>query len=164
MSDYFLAHLNVVRPVGPFSAQMPDAQYFFQQLQLVFEAAKTSEGLMWHNHGVRSSEGSYLGFPQLLGLETDGTDNPYVMTMAGWEDAKALHRFTYRLDLHVEGMKKLRHWVDRSEGATMAMWWAKRGSRVTLKDGWDRLQMLRRDGPTPAAFNMQNRFDVSDAA
>lgn len=163
MSDYFLAHLNVVRPVGPFSATMPDALYFFQQLQLVFEAAKTSKGLLWHKHGVRNAAGDYVALPELMGLETDGSDNPYVMTMAGWDDAKAMHSFTYRLDLHVEGMKKLRHWVDRSEGATMVMWWAKRDERVTMREGWERLQILRRDGPTPAAFNIQNRFDVSEA-
>lgn len=163
MSDYFLAHLNVVRPVGPFSAQMPDALYFFQQLQFVFEAAKTSEGLLWHKHGVRSAEGDYVALPELMGLETDGTGNPYVMTMAGWDDAKALHNFTYRLDLHVEGMKKLRHWVDRSEGATMVMWWAKRGERVTMREGWDRLSRLRKDGPTQQAFSMQERFDAETA-
>ena len=79
--------------------------------------------------------------------------------MAGWEDAAALHRFAYRDPLHRDGMKTLRDWVDRSEGPTLVMWWERRGVRVALEDGWNRLQTLRAHGPTAQAFPLQHRFD-----
>jgi hypothetical protein len=34
------------------------------------------------------------------------------------------------------------------------MWWAPRHERVTLEDGWNKLQQLRQHGPTPDAFSL----------
>lgn len=160
MGTYQLIHLNVVRPVGQFSVDMPEAKYFFERLPTVFGDADTSDGLRWHDHGIRLFDGSYLPLPGIFALQTDGHDNPHVMTMAGWESAKALHSFAYRMRSHAEAMKRLRDWVDRSEGATMVMFWAKRGRRISLEEGWDRLQRLRKDGPSEAAFNLQQRYDA----
>lgn len=70
-----------------------------------------------------------------------------------------MHRFAYRDTLHREGMKTLRDWVDRSEGPAMVMWWAPKGTRVSLDEGWERLHLLRRKGPTEQAFTLQTRFD-----
>ena len=162
MSDFVLAHLNVVRPLGPITADNAERRYFFEQVQDIFDIAKTTDGLIWHNHGLRRSTGGYLELIDLVTIETDGTDNPYVMTMAGWRDAKALHAFSHRMARHVEGMKTLRHWVDRSEGPTMVMWWHKRGERVELEQAWERLQALRQHGPTPEAFTLQQRYDAPD--
>ena len=65
---------------------------------------------------------------------------------------------------HIEGMKGLRHWVDRSEGPTTVMWWDTPGRRVTLEEGWNKLQQLRQNGPSEFAFNLQNRFDPPEQA
>ncbi|MEO1642010.1 MAG: DUF3291 domain-containing protein [Pseudomonadota bacterium] len=163
MGTYQLIHLNVVRPLGAFSADVPEAQYFFSQLPIVFGDADKADGLRWHNHGIRLAGGSYLDLPGVFSLKTEGAQNPHVMTMAGWDSAKALHSFTYRMASHVEGMKRLRHWVDRSEGPTMVMFWAERGRRVALEEAWERLCRLRKDGPSELAFTMQQRFDAPDA-
>ena len=160
MSDYMLVHLNVVRPKGAFSASHPNAVYFFSQLAAVFAKAMADPGLLWHNDGARTPEGGYSDMDGILGLRTDRTeDNFHIMTMAGWQDAAALHRFTYRDPLHRDGMKTLRDWVDRSDGATMVLWWAPRGTRVALDEAWDRLQTLRAHGTTTEAFSLQDRFD-----
>lgn len=160
MTTHFLAHLNVVRPVSAISPESPELVYFFSRLMEIFAAAKTSPGMKWHNHGARRSDGSYLDLSEFMLLETSGLEeNPHVLTMAGWDSTKAMHNFAYRLRPHVEGMKRLRHWVDRSEGATMVMWWVPAGSRVSLEDGWQRLEMLRNHGPSPDAFTLQSRFD-----
>ncbi|MEL8056111.1 MAG: DUF3291 domain-containing protein [Pseudomonadota bacterium] len=163
MGTYQLIHLNVVRPLGAFSADVPEAQYFFQQLPIVFGDADQADGLRWHNHGIRLPDNSYLDLPQIFGLKTEWPNNPHVLTMAGWDSAKALHSFTYRLRSHADGMKRLRDWVDRSEGPTMVMFWAERTRRVTLEEGWERLGRLRRDGPSEYAFTLQQRYDAPDA-
>ncbi|MEM9054125.1 MAG: DUF3291 domain-containing protein [Pseudomonadota bacterium] len=162
MGTYQLIHLNVVRPLGPFSSEREEVKYFFSQLPEIFADAGQADGLRWHNHGIRLSDGDYLDLNDIFKLRTDGDQNPDVMTMAGWEDAKALHHFTYRMRSHVEGMKRLRHWADRSQGATMVMFWAERSKRVTLEEAWERLQKLRADGPSREAFNLQQRFDAPD--
>lgn len=163
MTDHYLAHLNVVRPVGPMGPDVPEAQYFFRQLQALLPQAKAFEGMRWHNHGARMPDGSYLDLPELVSLSTQsGEDNPHVMTMAGWDSAQALHGFAYRVRDHMEGMKTLRDWVDRSEGSTMAMWWVPNGERVTLEGAWEKLHHLREHGPTPDAFTLQERFEAPD--
>lgn len=165
MSDYRLAHLNVVRPLGPLGADVPERIFFLEQVVPIFATADNTDGLFWHQHGIRQPDGSYLALPELLTLETEGgAKNPHVMTMAGWKDFKALHEFSHRMTLHVEGMKQLRHWVDRSEGPTMVMWWVPKGERVELEAAWQRLQTLRTYGPTPEAFTLQQRFDPPEAA
>ncbi|MEM6535534.1 MAG: DUF3291 domain-containing protein, partial [Pseudomonadota bacterium] len=155
---------NVVRPLGAIAADNVERRYFFEQVQDIFDIAKTTEGLIWHNHGLRRSDGIYLELLDLVTIETDGADNPYVMTMAGWRDVKAMHAFSHRMRRHVDGMKALRHWVDRSEGPTMVMWWSRKGERVELEAAWDRLQKLRTNGPTPEAFTLQTRFDAPSRA
>lgn len=159
MGEHILVHMNVVRPVGAFTAAHPNALYFFQQLPLVFAQAKLDGDLLWHNHGVRAPDGQFLDMDGLLAYRAETTnENCHIMTMAGWKDVQAMHRFTYREPLHVEGMKALRDWVDRSQGPTMVMWWVERGTRVGLDEAWQRLAMLRSIGPTAEAFSLQTRF------
>lgn len=159
MSEYFLAHFNVARPLGKFSVHMDESKYFFKQLQELFERDHLHDGLLWHRHGMRAADGKELNFFEIAALNTTGEDNPHIYTVAGWRDAKDLHSFAYRDVQHRENMKRLRHWVDRSEGANLVTWWEKRDTRVSLELAWDRLQRLRKDGPTPHAFNLQTRFD-----
>ncbi len=159
MSEHMLVHLNVVRPIGPFTANHPNAQYFFGQLPKLFAQAKADGDMFWHNHGARAPDGRFVEMGDILAQNTEGTgENLHILTMAGWRDVAAMHRFTYREPLHIEGMKTLRDWVDRSQGPTMVMWWATRGVRVGLDEAWDRLQMLRKDGVSEQAFTLQNRF------
>jgi len=153
MREHMLVHLNVVRPIGPFTADHPNAQYFFGQLPKVFAQAKLDGDMFWHTHGARSPDGRYLEMADILAQRTDATeDNLHIMTMAGWRDVQAMQRFAYREPLHAEGIRKLKGWVDRSEGPTLALWWVPRGTRVSLDDAWDQLARLRRDGPSDTVF------------
>ncbi|MEM7630657.1 MAG: DUF3291 domain-containing protein [Pseudomonadota bacterium] len=159
MSDYMLVHLNVVRPLGAFTASHPNAVYFFSQLPAIFARAKADDGMLWHAHAARTPAGAYADMDGLLALRTKRTeDNFHILTMAAWQDAAALHRFAYRDPLHREGMKALRDWVDRSDGPTMVLWWERRGTRVALEEAWTRLQHLRAHGPTRHAFTLQCSF------
>ena len=163
MSEHMLVHLNAVRPIGPFSSNHPHAQFFFGELPKVFARAKADDGMFWHNHGARLPDGTCGDMNDILTLQTGRTDeNFHILTMAGWRDVQAMHRFAYREPLHRNGMKTLRDWVDRSQGPTMVMWWAERGARVALEDGWTRLQTLRTDGPSAQCFTLQTRFPPPD--
>lgn len=164
MTDYFLAHINVVRPNGAMSPDMPEVQYFFRQLQTIFEDAKSFEGLRWHNHGARMPDGRYLDMGEFITLATErGLDNPHVITMGGWDSPQVLHKFAYRLSSHMQGMKELKGWVDRTDGAIMGMWWVPKGERVTIEQGWDKLMYLRQHGPSQEVFSLQERFEAPAA-
>lgn len=158
LPDYFLAHFNVVRPVGEFSVETPECQYFVEQLGKMRPVPGQDPGMLWYRHGVRGPGGKTMEFHNLLGLRSSGTDNPHLYTLAGWLDEQSLFTFARRRPDHVEAMKKLRHWVDRSEGATMVMWWAPRNERISGDMAWYRLEHLREHGPTQHAFNLHTRF------
>ena len=107
---------------------------------------------------MRSAEGRELNFFEIAALETEGEGNPHIYTLAGWRDAQDLHSYVYRDPQHVENMRRLRNWVDRSEGPNMVMWWAHRDTRISLEMAWDRLQRLRKEGPSAHAFSLQHRI------
>lgn len=163
MTDYALIHINVFRPMGPLSMEEPNAQFFFSQLPEIFAAAERNDGMFWHNHALRTREGEFLTFEQAFAAAADGLGNPDVITMAGWRDVQALHEFAYRYDRHRDGMKKLRAWSDRSIGANLALWWAPKSERITIRKGWEKLSQLRDDGPSPEVFSLQKRYDCPAA-
>lgn len=157
---YSLIHINVFRPLGLISSDDPSAQFFFSQLPEIFAKADGYEGLSWHNHAIRTQEGEFLTFEDAFATADQGFENPDVITMAGWKDVNALHQFAYRYERHRDGMKELRNWGDRSVGATLAMWWAPKSERITIRMGWEKLQQLRAEGPSPDVFTLQTRFDA----
>jgi len=159
MTQYALVHINVFRPLGMISMDDPNAQFFFSQLPGIFKVADAEEDLFWHNHALRTQDGTFLTFEEVFAGAEEGFANPDVITMAGWRDVNALHKFAYRFEQHRDGMKTLRDWSDRSVGATLAMWWAPKSERITIRKGWEKIQQLREEGPSPAVFTLQKRFD-----
>lgn len=159
MQSYALIHINVFRPLGTITAEDPNAQFFFSQLPGIFAAADAEEDMFWHNHALRTQEGEFLTFEQVFAAAEKGFANPDIITMASWRDVNALHTFAYRFAQHRDGMKTLRDWSDRSVGATLAMWWAPKSERVTIRKGWSKLLQLRAEGASPDVFSLQQRFD-----
>ena len=159
MTAYALIHINVFRPLGVVSADDPNAQFFFSQLPGIFAAADAEEDLYWHNHALRTREGEFLTFEEVFAAAEQGFASPDVITMAGWRDVNALHKFAYRYTPHRDGMKTLRDWSDRSVGATLAMWWAPKSERITIRKGWEKMLRLREEGPSQDVFTLQTRFD-----
>ena len=158
MHEHFLAHFNVARPLGAFNVHLDESKYFFKQLQDLFARDHLHDGLLWHRQGMRSADGRELNFFEIAGIDTEGAANPHIYTIAGWRSAKDLHGFAYRDPQHVENMRRLGHWVDRSEGPNMVMWWEKKDVRISLDMAWDRLQRLRAEGAGPHAFSLQERY------
>ena len=52
-------------------------------------------------------------------------------------------------------MRRLAQEIDRSDGPGFVMWWAAKGERFTLEDGWQRLQHLRQHGSSDYAFSLE---------
>lgn len=163
LAQYSLIHINVFRPLGLISSEDANAQFFFSQLPEIFAKADAYEGLSWHNHAIRSQDGEFFTFEDAFATADQGFVNPDVITMAGWKDVAALHQFAYRYDRHRDGMKELRNWGDRSVGATLAMWWAPKAERITIRKGWEKLQQLRAEGPSREVFTLQERFEAPEA-
>ena len=157
-----LAHLNVVKPTSALSPDNQNLQYFLSKLPEVFAAAAEDPGLVMHDHAFRTEEGEYL---QLADFKTliPRLNQPHVMTMAVWQSLDALMKFAYRGSIHGKAMRPLRDWVTRDEGPTLVLWWLKPGERVTPQAAWERMEHLRREGPSEYAFDLKHRFDAPAA-
>lgn len=163
MSAYSLVHINVFRVKDEFAVSHPNAQYFFSQVGGIFSAADENPDMLWHNHAMRTVDGTFLDMEQTLVAAQSGIKRPDVITMAAWTSFEALHQFTYRQICHRDSMKRLRDWADRSIGAQLAMWWHPKGQRVSIEDGWEKITQLRAEGPSSEVFTLQTRFERPDA-
>lgn len=151
--EYRLIHFNCARPVGAFSLENEFIRVFVSLLPRVFADATSFEGLHFHRHGVRRPDGFWMPLDAIFPYP-EGMGPPDVSTLGVWTSIEHLKTFSYSGHTHPPSMRRLADEIDRSQGANFVMWWAPRGERVTLEDGWNKLQHLRQNGSTPEAFSL----------
>ena len=161
--EYRLIHFNCARPLGTFSWDNEFVQVFAALIPRVFADADDSDGVVWHEHGVRRETGEWRGILDAL-PHPEGMATPDVCTMAGWKSLEDLKHFSYSGRTHPPSMRRLSDQLDRSDGASFVLWWAPREQRFTLEDGWQKLQDLRTHGSTPDAFSIENAVPKPAAA
>ncbi len=152
--DYRLIHFNCARPVGSFATDNPFVRVFLALLPRIFAEADKFDGLYFHAHGLRCPDGSWRGFSDAFPYPEDWAA-PDICTLAVWRSIEDLKAFAYSGRTHPPGMRRLAGDIDRSEGPGFVMWWAPASHRATLAEGWDRLQRLRTEGPSPEAFTLE---------
>ena len=159
---YRLASLNVVKPTTQLSPDNENLLYFFSKIPEVFGAAAEYSGMRMHTHAFRTDAGEFVQFEDYE-KHIPELGQPHVMTMAVWNSMPDLMNFVYRDTVHGKAMRPLRDWVTRDEGPTLVLWWLAEGERFAPADAWERMQMLRSNGPTAEAFDLKHRFDAPDA-
>ena len=91
-------------------------------------------------------------------MDIKAADDPRLLVnMSVWRDVGALFAFVYRT-AHREVMVKRRSWFEKPEGPFQVLWWIGEGHRPTVEEGLQRLDMLRRHGPTPDAFTFKSVY------
>ena len=151
--DYRLIHFNCARPTGEFTFENEFVRVFLAILPRIFGDADSFDGVHWHTHGLRQPDGHwrdlYQAFPYPRGMGA-----PDVCTMAGWRSLEDMRSFVYSGKTHPAGMRRLQEQLDRSQGPGFVMWWAPRGERFSMEDGWQRLLHLRANGSSNYAFSL----------
>ena len=89
-------------------------------------------------------------------------DDLFLINMSVWSSIEALRAFTYST-AHVDVLRRRREWFERLATAHLVLWWVPAGHIPTIDEALDRLDRLRRDGPTPSAFTFRTPFEP-DAA
>jgi hypothetical protein len=82
----------------------------------------------------------------------------FLINMSVWTSLQALRAFTYTT-AHVHVLRERRSWFERLAEAHLVLWWVPAGHIPSVDDALDRLERLRRDGPTPAAFTFRTPFE-----
>lgn len=140
---FHLAQLNLARFRVP--ASDPANADYLAALAEVDASAERQPGFVWRLRGAGA-------------LAPDAFDDPRVVAnLSVWTDRDALVAFVYRDAAHRSIMARRRDWFDRME-AHLVLWWVPARHRPGFAEGRDRLDMLRRDGPTPGAFTVARAF------
>ena len=163
MTEYRLIHFNCARPLGDFSPENDFIRTFIAIMPRIFADANEADGLHWHNHGVRTPKGEWLKLDNIFPYPAN-MGAPDVSTLAAWESPEALRRWAHNGRTHPISMVRLKAVTDHTQGESFVMWWQPRGQIITLEDGWQRLQQLRKAGPSAEAFNLASLYAKPRAA
>lgn len=120
---------------------------FVARLDNINALADRSPGFVWR---LQTPEGDATA------LRPWG-DDLILVNLSVWEDVDALREYVYRSD-HAEVMRRRREWFERFDGMYMALWWVPRGHVPGTGEARERLDYLRRNGPTEYAFTFARTF------
>jgi hypothetical protein len=95
-------------------------------------------------------------------LRPFGADTLVNLTV--WESAEALWDFTYRARDHLDVLRRRREWFTPMAEAHLVLWWVEAGHLPDVGEARERLDLLRAQGPSPAAFDFRDRYDAPVAA
>lgn len=147
MADFHLAQINIAR--ARYDLTSPAMHGFVSRLEQVNALADASPGFIWR---LQTEDGDATALRVF--------DDPLlVINMSVWRDIESLKNFVYR-SLHSELYKNRSTWFDRIDSANQALWWLPAGSLPTIDEGKVKLQLVERQGETPAAFTFARQFAV----
>ncbi len=150
MDRFELAQLNVGRMLAPVDA--PEIAGFVAELEPINRLADKSPGFIWR---LQTPAGDATAIRPT-------EDDLFLINMSVWSSLEALRAFTYSTT-HVDVLRRRREWFERLASAHLVLWWVPAGHIPSIEEALGRLDRLRRDGPTPAAFTFRTPFEP-DAA
>ena len=145
---YQLAQLNIGRMRAP--TDDPMVTEFMAALDEINDIADRSAGFVWR---LQTEDGNATSIRPF-------DDELLLVNMSVWESIETLSEFVYRSD-HVALLRRRREWFDRMDESYLVLWWVLRGHIPTVTEAIERLEHLRRNGPTPHAFTFRSVFAAS---
>ena len=110
-------------------------------LDRVNAVAMRSEGYVWH---LQDESGS--------AVEIKGFDDPRIISnLSVWENAETLEKFVWQT-VHKRVYNHKGDWFEHSNEPNLVMWWVDADHRPTLEEAIERLEYLRKHGPSEYAF------------
>jgi hypothetical protein len=131
----------------------PMIRDFRDNLDRVNALAEASPGYVWR---LQDEAGNATGIKPF-------GDELEIINLTVWESIETLADFTYRSG-HRELLRRRREFFEAPSQATICMWWIPEGTVPSIEEAIARLERLRADGPSPAAFTFRHRFQPDSAA
>jgi hypothetical protein len=144
---HHLAQANVARLLAPLDS--PQLAGFVAALEPINELAERSPGFVWR---LQTDDGDATSIRPY-------DDDLVMVNMSVWESAETLAAFTYRSD-HLAIMRGRRGWFETMAEAHLVLWWVPAGHLPDVDEAKERLDVLRRLGPSPAAFTFRAMFPL----
>jgi heme-degrading monooxygenase HmoA len=143
MAAYHLAQCNIARMRAPLES--PELAGFVAALEPINALADSAPGFVWR---LQTEDGDATAIRAF-------DDDMMIMNMSVWESLEALGEFTYS-SAHRDVMRQRRQWFEKAAEAYLVLWWIEAGAVPTVSDAQERLDTLRRVGPSPAAFTFRS--------
>lgn len=145
MAAWQLAQINI----GMMTAEKGDPRVaeFFDALDAINAIADTSAGFVWRLQDESGNATDLRPSP----------DPALLINMSVWADVASLSDFVYRSS-HAGIMRQRKRFFLPFNGAFQALWWVRAGHRPDAVEGFGRLWMLERYGPSPGAFGFKTAF------
>lgn len=152
MRSHDLAQLNVGRLVAP--EDSPVVAEFMAALDEINALADASPGSLWR---FQTDDGNAIAerpFPD---------DDSILVNFSTWESVDALSDYVYR-SAHADYLRRRREWFEKPDDLITVLWWVPVGHRPSAAEAVERLEHVRRHGPTAYAFTFRQRFDPDGAS
>ena len=144
-ADWQIAQLNVAIPRRPLDS--PALADFVAALAPVNELADAAPGFVWRLADESGDATSIRAFG----------DERLIVNMSVWESIEALWEFVYS-GRHLAVMRRRRKWMTKIAASHMVLWWVSAGQIPTVEEAGVRLDLLRSEGPSGAAFTFKHRY------
>jgi hypothetical protein len=145
---FHLALLNIGRIRAPIDS--PQLKDFMDGLDSINALAEQWPGFVWRYTSPGSNNATATRpFP----------DDDILINFAVWQTREQLWDFVYRSQ-HLEYLVRRREWFQHMSEPFLVLWWIPAGHTPTLEEAKERLDKLRRDGPSPEAFTFRQPFEA----
>ena len=144
MAHYELAELNIAHLIAPLES--PALVDFVDNLDRINSLAEAAPGFVWR---LKTEDGNATS------LRPFGDD--YIVNLSVWQDVDTLFEYVYRT-AHAPFLSRRKSWFQHMREAYMVLWWVPRGARPDVDEAREKLDLLRANGPSPAAFTFKRRF------
>ncbi|HET6951660.1 MAG TPA: DUF3291 domain-containing protein [Acidimicrobiales bacterium] len=148
---YHLAQVNIARLAAPLDS--PQLAGFVAALDPVNAVADTAPGFVWR---LQTEDGDATAIRPY-------EDEMIMVNLSVWASLDTLRDFVRHPD-HRAAMAQRRSYFERMGEAYVALWWVPAGHRPTVAEARDRIDLLRRLGPTAEAFTFGTSFPPPDVA
>ena len=144
-----LAQLNVGRLVD--DPESDTVAEFMRALGPINALGEASPGFVWM---LKDEDGEGATAQRFPGYEHD---ERYLVNLTVWENIESLRHYVSRSG-HGMYLRRRREWFEKADEPTLVLWWIEEGHIPDLVEAADRLEALRRNGPTAAAFDLRTPF------
>ncbi|WP_089254474.1 DUF3291 domain-containing protein [Asanoa hainanensis] len=138
--------MNIARLRSPIDS--PELADFVALLPEVNGLAERSPGYVWR---LQDESGDATA---LRPFEPD-----VMVNLTVWESLESLRAFLYKT-AHLEPMRRRRDWFVPLGDHHLVLWWIPAGTLPTIEEAAERLDLLRRDGPSAKAFTLREPHPV----
>jgi heme-degrading monooxygenase HmoA len=143
--SHHLAQVNIARMREPLDS--PVMAGFVARLDELNALAEKSPGFVWRFQ-MENGNATYL---------RPYDDDRIIFNLSVWESPDALKAYVYR-GAHGEAFRQRAEWFEHMTDAVLALWWVPAGHHPTAEEAKQRLETLRANGPTAAAFTYRQLF------